>query len=273
MTPDDDRYVERIAALLAKAESTDSEHERDACVAAAQRLATKHSIDLALAAGRDPKQAEQLLVEWFDFGEANRNLKKHLVRLMSAVARVNDVRMDIRSDSSGVRLYGMASDVATCKALWASLSLQMVAAVQAWIDTGEWRGQLMWREGRWGRLEEVPMDARVARRSFFEGYVDRLAERLRAARDAAEAEACATPQPAPRHPWSAPSLSTEVVLVQKRERVADFYAAESRARGRWSGPGGSAHGAGAVSAGRAAASRARLGQEGQVGRGRRSLSA
>ena len=263
----DDRYVERIGALLAKAESTDSEHERDALVAAAQRLAAKHSIDLALAAGRSSDRTPQLVVERFAFPDSaqNRNLKKHLVRLMSAVVRSNDVRMDIFSNSSGVILYGYASDVIACTTLWASLSLQMVSAVDAWMRTGEWRSQTMVREDRWGRPEAVPMDARVARSAFYAGYVDRVAERLHEARAAAEEEVAA--------PSGATSSSTEVMIAAKQERVAGFHAGESSARGRWQGPTSRAGSAGAARAGRSAASRARLGGERSVGGGRSELSA
>ena len=52
-----DRMLTRIGGLLRKAESTDNEHEAEAFLAAAQRLATKSSIDLTVArahmAGRE----------------------------------------------------------------------------------------------------------------------------------------------------------------------------------------------------------------------------
>ena len=44
--------MDRIDALLAKAESTDSTHEADALVAKAQQLATLHAVDLATARQR-----------------------------------------------------------------------------------------------------------------------------------------------------------------------------------------------------------------------------
>ncbi|OOK71355.1 hypothetical protein BZL29_5942 [Mycobacterium kansasii] len=45
----DDKMLARIAALLRQAEGTDNPHEADAFMAAAQRLATAASIDLAVA--------------------------------------------------------------------------------------------------------------------------------------------------------------------------------------------------------------------------------
>ena len=166
----DDRYVERIGALLAKAESTDSEHERLALIEKAQHLAAKHSIDLAVAAARTPSGAAPALeVDRFVFSDEqqNRNLKKHLVTLMCVIAASNDVRVDVLPSSVGVVMYGFAGDLLTCKTLWSSLSVQMVAEASAWIRTGAWRSQVMLREDRWGRPEAVPMDARVARSAFY----------------------------------------------------------------------------------------------------------
>ena len=45
----DDKMLARIAALLRQAEGTDNTHEAEAFMAAAQRLATATSIDLAVA--------------------------------------------------------------------------------------------------------------------------------------------------------------------------------------------------------------------------------
>jgi hypothetical protein len=57
----DDRMLARIAALLRQAEGTDNPHEAEAFMAAAQRLATATSIDLAVArahsAGRGTAQS------------------------------------------------------------------------------------------------------------------------------------------------------------------------------------------------------------------------
>jgi len=52
----------KIGALLMKAESTDSEHERDALMSKAQELATVASIDLELARNKqkDKHKREQV---------------------------------------------------------------------------------------------------------------------------------------------------------------------------------------------------------------------
>lgn len=263
--------VERISALLAKAESTDSEHEREALMAKAQQLAARHSIDLALAAAREGRTDQQPVVERivFDGDHRNRNLKKHLVLLMSAVARANDVRMDVLNRADGVVLYGYPSDVRMAQAIWASLALQMASASAAWMRTGAWRRQTMVRHDRWGP-EAVPMDARVARRSFYEGFVHRIGERLREARESVERDAVR--DDAVRSGAGA-GAGTALVLAGKRGRIADFYAEQSRARGTWRPTGSGALAPEASRAGRDAASRARLGTEHEVRAGRRSLPA
>jgi hypothetical protein len=261
----DDRYVERIGALLAKAESTDSEHERLALIEKAQHLAAKHSIDLAVAAARTPGAAPSLEVDRFVFSDEqqNRNLKKHLVTLMCVIAASNDVRVDVLPSSVGVVMYGFASDLVTCKTLWSSLSVQMVGEASAWIRTGAWRSQVMLREDRWGRPEAVPMDARVARSGFYTGYVGRIGDRLASARAAAEREAEQeyAAQPAPTSYNGGELISTAVVIAAKQERVRDFYAGSSRARGRWSGPSSRAGAERAMAAGWDAGGRARLGDD------------
>ncbi|MCA0332072.1 MAG: DUF2786 domain-containing protein [Actinobacteria bacterium] len=269
----DDRMVERISALLAKAESTDSEHEREALMAKAQQLAARHSIDLALAAAREGRTDQQPVVERivFDGDHRNRNLKKHLVLLMSAVARANDVRMDVLNRADGVVLYGYPSDVRMAQAIWASLALQMASASAAWMRTGAWRRQTMVRHDRWGP-EAVPMDARVARRSFYEGFVHRIGERLREARESVERDAVRDDAVRPGAGAGA-GAGTALVLAGKRGRIADFYAEQSRARGTWRPTGSGALAPEASRAGRDAASRARLGTEHEVRVGRRSLPA
>ena len=54
----DDKMLARIAALLRQAEGTDNQHEADAFMAAAQRLATATSIDLAVARSHSDKRTK-----------------------------------------------------------------------------------------------------------------------------------------------------------------------------------------------------------------------
>ncbi|CPV93491.1 Protein of uncharacterised function (DUF2786) [Mycobacteroides abscessus] len=55
----EDKQLSRIAALLRQAEGTDNTHEAEAFMAAAQRLATATSIDLAVARAHSAKRDAQ----------------------------------------------------------------------------------------------------------------------------------------------------------------------------------------------------------------------
>ena len=64
----------KIGALLMKAESTDSEHERDALMSKAQELATVASIDLEVARNKqkDKHKREQVTsghIDMFEWGD------------------------------------------------------------------------------------------------------------------------------------------------------------------------------------------------------------
>src|SRR6187200_1910528 len=91
-----DRMLTRIGGLLRKAESTDNEHEAEAFLAAAQRLATKSSIDLAVArshvAGRERRAVPVQRV--IEIGEVGRKGLRTYVQLFVAIATANDVRCD-----------------------------------------------------------------------------------------------------------------------------------------------------------------------------------
>lgn len=70
----------RIAALLRQAEGTDNLHEAEAFMAAAQRLATATSIDLALARAHSAERtkAQMPVQRTITIGEPGRRGLRHL---------------------------------------------------------------------------------------------------------------------------------------------------------------------------------------------------
>ncbi|HEY5880961.1 MAG TPA: DUF2786 domain-containing protein, partial [Nakamurella sp.] len=96
-----DKDLSRIAALLRKAEGTDNEHEADAYLQAAQRLATLASVDLALARShtqrqeRRPVPAQRAIV----IGESGKRGLRTYVELFLAIGRANNLTCDIARDS------------------------------------------------------------------------------------------------------------------------------------------------------------------------------
>ena len=98
----DDKMLARIAALLRQAENTDNAHEAEAFMAAAQRLATTTSIDLAVArahaATRTPAQAP--VQRTITIGEAGTKGLRTYVQLFVVIAarQRREVRRRVQLD-------------------------------------------------------------------------------------------------------------------------------------------------------------------------------
>src|ERR1700682_3190837 len=130
----DDKMLARIAALLRQAEGTNNQHEADAFMAAAQRLATSTSIDLAVArAHSDRRTKVQMPVQrTITIGNAGARGLRTYVQLFTVIAHANDVKCDVASNSTFVYAYGFAEDIDARHALYASLGMQLVKASQAY---------------------------------------------------------------------------------------------------------------------------------------------
>ena len=165
----------RIAALLRQAEGTDNQHEADAFMAAAQRLATATSIDLAVArAHSDNRTKAQTPVQrTITIGNAGTRGLRTYVQLFTVIALANDVKCDVASNSTFVYAYGFAEDIDTSHALYASLVMQMVKASQAYISSGAHR----------------PTPTITARLNFQLAFGARVGKRLSEAREQAQREA------------------------------------------------------------------------------------
>ena len=251
-----DRLVDKVGKLLAQAEGTDNEHEAAAFVERAQALATAHAVDLELARARQRERHrrsthEPLVQERLDVGARGRRGNRHRVLLYAVVARVNDVMVNVAHDSTYVLGFGHRSDLEVVERLYASLAVQMTVAAQRRLDAGEHR--------------RVGVAAQTWRLSFYDGWVDAVGRRLERARERAVATAvAAAPAPAEGEP------SAALVLRAKEDRVRDFYAENSDARGSWRGAasGRTTRSRSATAAGRADGERADLGQGGVPQRGR-----
>jgi Protein of unknown function (DUF2786) len=233
----DDKMLARIAALLRQAEGTDNTHEAEAFMAAAQRLATATSIDLAVArshsAGREAAQTPtQRTVTIGDPG--TRGLRTY-VQLFAVIAHANDVRCDVATNSSYLYAYGFAEDLDATHALYASLVVQMVRACDGYLATGEHR----------------PTPTITARLNFQLAFGARVGQRLTEARDEARQEVQRD-----RHR----STGTAIALRNKEIELRDHYRSASKARGTWQAQrANSGYSAAARRAGDRAGKRARLG--------------
>ncbi|WP_051133579.1 DUF2786 domain-containing protein [Nocardia paucivorans] len=240
--PVTDRLLTRIGGLLRKAESTDNEHEAEAFMAAAQRLATRSSIDLAVARAhvRGREHPTTPIQRVIPIGEAGRKGLRTYVQLFVAIAAANDVRCDVARASTEVYAYGFATDIATCEALYTSLLVQMVRASDHYIKSGAYRGATMEKlvtEVRGGRRVRrrvvVPVAAVTARLNFQMAFAARIGARLAEAK--AEVERAAT-EPTGDSAAREAAAGTALALRGKELELTDFYTRTSQARGTWRGP-------------------------------------
>ena len=143
-----EKNLARIAALLRKAEGTDNEHEADAYLQAAQRLATLAAVDLAVARAHSAEREKRATPTMREvvIGEAGRRGLRTFASLFLAIAHANNLTCDITRDSSKVFAYGFDTDIDATERLYSSLVVQMVRASDAFIKSGSFAAERVWRE-------------------------------------------------------------------------------------------------------------------------------
>lgn len=272
-----DKMLTRIGGLLRQAESTDNEHEAEAFLAAAQKLATRSSVDLAVARAhiatreRRPTPLQRVV----PIGEPGKRGLRTYVQLFVAIAAANDVRCDVARTSTTVYAYGFDTDLDTCEALYASLLVQMVRASDQYIKSGSYKSATVEKivvERAWGGRREVqrrvqaPVAAVTARLNFQMAFAARIGRRLAEVKQDVETEAVRADAAE-----STPT-GTALALRNKELELTDFYRGTSEARGTWRGPQASAgYSAAARRAGDRAGKAARLGGAPELGAARGQL--
>ncbi len=121
------RMLERVRALLAKAESTTFEAEADTFTAGAQALMARHSIDEAMLATPDPAGPEQI-PSACRIG-IDRPYEAPKVLLLDAVATANRCRTVWSSGLGFVTVVGFEGDRLAVETLFTSLLVQATTAV------------------------------------------------------------------------------------------------------------------------------------------------
>ena len=221
----------KIEALLAKAERTDNEHERDAYTAKAQRLMLQWGIEEADLEARGEVQPEEIV-------EVHRDYRGQFSMAMSPFAHevargMGGIKILKAGSKANWRVYaiGHKTDVDNFWTLMNSLEVQALAALEGWWKDAPERAYLFTATEKW-----------KARRQFILSFGYEVGRRLRALRQEVQAEA--TPGAA-------------LVLVSKDERVQGWvdqqYGGTLR-KGRGYEAGAAGH-----AAGRAAGARANIG--------------
>lgn len=231
----DPKVMQRVRALLAKAESTDFPEEAEAFTAKAQELIARHAIDQAmLEAGADRPR----------LGTAGRRVliddpyAKAKSLLLGEVVAANRCTTVWHPDLSLSTLFGLPSDLDAVELLFTSLLTQATAAMVA-------AGRTLGSRGR----------ERSFRQSFLVAFASRIGERLQDANQTAVDDALQ------RH-------GDDVLpVLANREQAAE--AARSEAFPRLQKQRISTSNYNGWMAGRAAADAARLGPEASIGTRRR----
>ena len=132
-----EKTLDKVSALLAKAESTDSEHEASALREKAYELMARYGIEqVELAEKRKAqKQKKEAVIEWRTVFEGRPYMKQQ-TRLAAAIARgmgtVKVLRQTLDTHHEQVWVFGYESDVAAFRVLLDSLRLQALSAMNAW---------------------------------------------------------------------------------------------------------------------------------------------
>ena len=188
-----------IRSLLAKAEATEYPAEADAFLAKVADLVARHSIDEAMLWAETGVEARSLPVERFivvDAPYAGR--KSMLVHGVAAANRCEAIDVG-ETGLARVSVIGFEGDVIRVEVLVTSLLMQMTTAM---IPAERTRSQ-----------GDATATA-AFRRSFITAYAWRVGDRLSAAADSGGNEA-----PVPKS--ATPVVSTDLVLIERAEVVAE----------------------------------------------------
>jgi hypothetical protein len=149
----DNRILERVRALLAKAESTDFPAEAEAFSAKAQELIARHSIEEVLTAGGDPTPLARRV-------GVDHPYESEKATLLDAVARANHCHTVWSPELAFSTIFGFDGDIDAVELLYTSLLVQANRAM--------------------ARDEPAKGKARIKafRRSFLVAYAARAGERL-----------------------------------------------------------------------------------------------
>jgi hypothetical protein len=165
----DGRVLEKVRALLAKAESTEFEGEADALTAKAQELMARHAIDQAMVAA--VTSSEETGGRRIGVDDPYAQGKANLLAVIAGVNRCRSVWMAGYGFST---VFGFPGDVDIVEVLYLSL---LVQATRAMTASGAVRDSA-------GRSR-----TRSFRQSFLLSFARRIGERLQTATRTATAEA------------------------------------------------------------------------------------
>lgn len=201
------------ANLLARAESTDSENERELCMRQYANLMAKHNLDQeAIRAEREGREykASTPVHEVFEVGSKGNRASGAYAYLLSQICLGFGMRTYLNNKE--VDVIGMAADVKAAYDLYLILVGDMV------------RSAINYLEDRDNYAGVSKLDAR---KSFYRGYAEATYNRILEEREKAEREAVSERQ------------STALVVADKKRAINAMFD-EEFGRVSWYKPSGSA---------------------------------
>jgi hypothetical protein len=242
--------LDKLAKILKQAENAGSPEEADAFLAKAQHLASVTAIDLAVARQYTAKRElrEQPTHKAITIGTKRKQGNTHFIELFNYIALNNDVKLNIGNDHTYVIAFGMPSDIEVVEVLYASLIFQMVESANAWIKTGDYKLEVVWRKvakkdrwgNRWQEEKYAPITSQAARKNFYKGFTERVYYRLVKAREEAmeslKKNVYTLPMDSgdPEVPYEV-EVSAALVLKEKTDEVNEYFDRKSTAKGTWGG--------------------------------------
>lgn len=199
MAKDINKLKEQIRLMLAKAESTTFEAERDTFNAAAEKMMLRLGITIAELEASGERKAEKIVEVKRTYGG---NYSISLIPFVHYVAEGFGHLTVLQSNGykleKNAYIIGHESDVEQFLVLLDSLMLQVMSALKAWQ-----RENIEYRRGL------TDMQKYLQHRSFIEGFGSKVGRRLREARKVEEATV-------------AVGSGTELVLVSKDAKVQSW---------------------------------------------------
>lgn len=250
LSEEDDGILSRVSKIYAQAEAPGrTVEEQKVFLEAAQRMASKHSIDLALMrkkqADKDDAHARPIAGEMFDLmGLPNVTYRNLAVELASSVCNAHNVRCTIRGKSQWMTFYGFPEDVTLTELMVTRVTPMMFEAADAYLKSPEHK--------------EAGVGATSARITFCKNFAWEINARLREAVKQTVEETVAIERGSTDPEMS---TSTEIALRDKEIELADFIEHQWKkegVKGSWKGSNTSNWNATAADAGRTAGRQANL---------------
>lgn len=241
-----EKRMETIQKLLNKAERAGSEEEAQAFASKAEELMTKWMIDDAML--RASGKLEQEKIEKRTFPWKTSYFTSDTI-LLDGIARAHNCKILIGYSKKYFVIIGFTSDVDNVQNLFVSMQLQAARFAQRAFKTYT-------EETVYANDVMKPMDKYVWRRSFRDGFGNRIGERLQEQMRRTVADEAKTR-----------GSGMELVLVDRKTQVDEFYNGLKVGKAR---SGQQRHNYAGSSAGRQAANSADLGNR-RMGGSRKAI--